>query len=195
MISKNKRMKGNRTFVGIFPPPDIQSAVAILLSPLTQNAPAIRWERQEKFHVTMKFLGDVLPEQLHQLQTLLDQECQSIRRFEIVLTTVGCFPTVNAPKIVWMGSSGDENARLGDCFKAVERACISAGFKKNERPFHPHMTLGRVKGNISENLIKKIENTTFEPLQFLCTELLIMKSDLSPSGSAYSQLSSIPLTH
>ncbi len=188
-------MKGIRTFIGIFPPPHIQSAIEDILLPLKPNASVIRWEKQEKFHVTVKFLGDVLPEQLRQLQSSLNQEGRSIRRFEIPLTTIGCFPAERSPKIVWIGSSRDENTLLVDYFKAVEIACTSAGFKKEERPFHPHITLGRVKGKISENLIKKIENTTFEPLQFLCTELLIMKSDLSPSGSAYSQLSSIPLTH
>ena len=188
-------MKGIRTFIGIFPPPHVQSAIADILSPLKPDAHAIRWERCEKFHVTMKFLGDILPEQLHQLQSFLMQQSRSLRRFEISLTTIGCFPTAHFPKIVWIGSSEDENAQLGECFNAVESACLSAGFKRDERPFHPHITLGRVKGNIPESLITKIENTTFEPLQFLCTELLIMKSDLSPSGSAYSQLSSIPLTH
>lgn len=188
-------MKGIRTFIGIFPPPHVQSAITDILTPLESDARAIRWEKQVKFHITMKFLGDILPEQLHQLQSFLIQECRPIRQFEILLKSFGCFPTTHAPKIVWIGSSGNENDWLVDCFKAVESACTSAGFKKDERPFHPHITLGRVKGNISENLIKKIENTTFQPLQFLCTELLIMKSDLSPSGSAYSQLSSIPLTH
>ena len=188
-------MKGIRTFIGICLPPHIQSAIADILSPLKPETTAIRWEKQEKFHITMKFLGDVLPEQLRQLQSSLNQECRSIRRFEIPFTTIGCFPAEHSPKIVWIGSSGDENTFLVDCFKVVENACTSAGFKKEERPFHPHITLGRVKGKITENLITKIENTTFESLQFLCTELLIMKSDLSPSGSAYSQLSSIPLTH
>ncbi len=188
-------MKGIRTFIGIFPPPRIQSAIADILLPLKPDTPAIRWEKQEKFHITVKFLGDVLPEQLRQLQSSLNQEGRSIRRFEIPLKAIGCFPAKHSPKIVWIGSLSNENTLLVDCFQAVENACTSAGFKREERPFHPHITLGRVKGKISENLIKMIENTTFEPLQFLCTELLIMKSDLSPSGSAYSQLSSIPLTH
>ena len=186
-------MKGMRTFIGIFPPPHIQSAIAEIQSSLKIDDSGIRWEDQKKFHVTMKFLGNVPQDQLHQLYIVLERKSQSISRFEITLTNAGCFPTARAPKTVWIGSWMDQNILLQDCFTAVENACASAGFKKEERRFHPHITLGRVKGKISENLIKKIENTTFEPLQFLCTELLIMKSDLSPSGSAYSQLSSIPL--
>ena len=188
-------MKGVRTFIGIFPPPHIQSAIAEIQSSLKIDASAIRWEVQKKFHVTIKFLGTVSSEQLQRLQPLLTEKGQSINQFEIKLTNIGCFPTAHAPKIVWIGSLGDENILLADCFTAFETTCISAGFKKEEHQFHPHITLGRVKGKISENLIKKIENTTFEPLQFLCTELLIMKSDLSPSGSTYSQLSNIPLKH
>jgi len=186
-------MKGIRTFIGIFPPPPIQSTIADIILPLKQDAAAIRWEKQEKFHVTMKFLGDVLPEQLRLLQFSLQNIGPTIHRFEIPLTSIGCFPALRSPKIVWIGSAHEQQALLAECFSAVEKTCIAAGFKNEARPFHPHITVGRVKGKISGNLIKKIENTTFEPLQFLCTELLIMKSDLSPSGSAYSQLSSIPL--
>ncbi|MGA7161526.1 MAG: RNA 2',3'-cyclic phosphodiesterase [Bacteroidota bacterium] len=188
-------MKGGRTFIGIFPPPHIQSAIAEIQSPLKIDAPIIRWEAQKKFHVTMKFLGDVQPEQLNRLLPLLIQEGQSMNQFTITLANIGFFPATHSPKVVWIGSLGDENVPLSSCFSHVDSMCIAAGFKKEERQFHPHITLGRVKGKISENLIKKIENTTFEPLQFLCTELLIMKSDLSPSGSAYSQLSNIPLKH
>ena len=186
-------MKGIRTFIGIFPPPHIQSAIADILSPLKPNTPAVRWERQEKFHITMKFLGDVSAGQIGPLETSLFEAGKSIQQFDILLARIGCFPPSHSPKIVWVGSGEDTIVPLTECFTIVERKCVSAGFKKEERPFHPHITVGRVKGKVSENLIKKIENTTFEPLQFLCTELLIMKSDLSPSGSAYSQLSSIPL--
>jgi 2'-5' RNA ligase len=102
---------------------------------------------------------------------------------------------VHAPKIVWIGSQPSDNLDLSRCFGAVEEACAEVGFKKDEWAFHPHITLGRVKGKISGNLIKTIENTTFEPLKFPCTELLVMKSDLSPSGSTYSKQHTITLKH
>ena len=186
-------MKGIRTFVGIFPPPQIQSTIAAIQSTLKADDAAVRWETQKKFHITMKFLGDIAPDQLSLLKSALNEAAQEERRFDIRLTSVGCFPNSRSPRIVWIGSAVDACAALVRCFNSVESACASIGFPKDDRSFHPHITIGRVKGKISENLIKKIENTTFEPLQFLCTELLIMRSDLSPSGSAFSQLSSIPL--
>jgi len=186
-------MKGIRTFIGIFPPPHVQSAITDILSPLKPDASVVRWERQEKFHITLKFLGDISSEQFRLLQASLLEAGKSIPHYEILLAQIGCFPSSHSPKIVWVGSAEDTKLSMTDCFTTVEKSCVSSGFKKEERQFHPHITVGRVKGKVSENLINKIENTTFEPLQFLCTELLIMKSDLSPSGSAYSQLSSIPL--
>jgi 2'-5' RNA ligase len=188
-------MKGLRTFIGIFPPPEIQRTIAAIQSTFKVDNSLVRWESQNKFHITVKFLGDVGEKQLRQLQALLDAGAETIPPFEITLLSVGCFPSVHSPKIVWIGSPPDDNPDLVQCFGAVEEACAEVGFKKDERAFHPHITLGRGKGKISGNLIKTIENTTFEPLKFPCTELLVMKSDLSPSGSTYSKQRTISLKH
>lgn len=186
-------MKSVRTFIGIFPPSGVQSAVAQIQTSLKIDSSPVRWEIQSKFHITLKFLGNISPAQSEQVRSLLMATGLSVGRFEVLFTRVGCFPTVESPKIVWIGSSREENAPLSDCSAVVDHLCVCAGFKTEERAFLPHMTLGRVKGKISRNLLKRIENTTFVPIQFLCTELLVMKSDLSPSGSAYSQLFTIPL--
>lgn len=188
-------MKGLRIFIGIFPPPEIQRTIAAIQSTFKVDNSLVRWESQNKFHITVKFLGDIAEKRLDQLQAVLDAAAGTIPPFEITLLSVGCFPSVHSPKIVWIGSPPDDNPDLIQCFGAVEEACAEVGFKKDERAFHPHITLGRVKGNISGNLIKTIENTTFEPLKFPCTELLVMKSDLSPSGSTYSKQRSISLKH
>jgi len=194
-------MKGLRTFIGIFPPLEIQRTVESIQSTFKADNSPVRWESQNKFHITVKFLGDISEKQLGQLQTHLDAAVVRIPPFEITLLSVGCFPSAHSPKIVWIGSPPGDNPELVRCFGAVEEACAEVGFKKDERAFHPHITLGRMKGlrprrgKISENLIKTIENTTFEPLKFPCTELLIMKSDLSPSGSTYSKQRTISLKH
>jgi len=194
-------MKGLRTFIGIFPPPEIQSAIAAIQSTFKADNSLVRWEAQNKFHITIKFLGDIAEKQISQLQTLLVTAVESIPPFEITLLSVGCFPSARSPKIVWIGSPPDENPEIVRCFGSVEEACAGIGIEKDERAFHPHITIGRVKGlrprrgKISGNLIKTIENTTFEPLKFPCTELLVMKSDLSPSGSTYSKQRTILLKH
>jgi len=188
-------MKGLRTFIGIFPPAEIQKTIGDIQSAFRADNSPIRWEPQNKFHITVKFLGDLTEGQFGPLQQALDAAVGAIPSFEITLLNAGIFPSPHSPKIVWIGSPPDANPDLLRCFGAVENGCAEAGFKKDERAFHPHITIGRVKGKVSGNLIKTIENTTFEPLKFPCTELLIMKSDLSPSGSAYSKQRTISLKH
>lgn len=188
-------MKGVRTFIGIFPPPEIQAAIAHSQALLKPDSSGVRWEAQNKFHITLKFLGSLTPPQLDKTRFELSRAGEILAPFNTILNSIGCFPDLRSPKIIWIGSSRDGNPPLSKCFAVVDEYCAAAGFKKDERPFLPHITLGRVKGKIPEVLIKKIETITFEPLQFLCTELLIMKSDLSSSGSAYSQQYTIPLKH
>ncbi|HTR81623.1 MAG TPA: RNA 2',3'-cyclic phosphodiesterase [Bacteroidota bacterium] len=188
-------MKGIRTFIGIFPPPEVQATISRVQHGLKKEDSAVKWEVENKFHATVKFLGDVLPGQLQELQSALTESSKTLPQFSVKLSTVGCFPDRNNPRIVWIGSNSDENAPLTECAAAVNELCVSKGFKKNDRAFHPHITLGRTKGKLSNGLIKTIENATFEPIQFFCKELLVMKSNLSPSGSAYSRLSTIPLKY
>ncbi len=186
-------MKGIRTFVGIFPPPEIQSALFAIQSRFKIEGSGVNWEEPKKFHVTFKFLGDIFGEDVSRLDSSLRNMAKVLTSFEVRLARCGVFPTAHSPKVVWVGSRPADNGSLVNAFGAVESACVSAGFKKDEREFHPHITIGRVKRKMPENLIQKVENTTFEPLIFPCTELLIMKSVLSPSGSTYSQQSIIPL--
>ena len=186
-------MKGIRTFVGIFPPPEIQSRLSEIQSKFKSEGSGVNWEEPKKFHITLKFLGDILPDDISLLDSSLRSATKALVSFEVRLTRCGVFPTAHAPKVVWVGSHPTDNASLADIFNEVEGACMLAGFKKDERQFHPHITIGRVKRKMPESLIQKVENTTFEPLIFPCTELLIMKSVLSPSGSTYSKQSIIPL--
>jgi len=187
--------KGVRTFVGIFPPAESLARVLEIQSVLKSADPSVRWETLRKLHITLRFLGDIDANQTQQILSGLAAVGNSLPPISIGLSRLGCFPRIDSPRIIWLGTGRIPEPELGRCALEVERVCVAAGIKEEERPFSPHITLGRAKGKISPSLIKTIESTTFEPVQFLCAELLVMKSDLSPSGSAYSLLSTIPLKH
>lgn len=186
-------MKGIRTFIAVFPPPEIQEKIFEIQRTLKIDSSPVRWEPNEKFHVTLKFLGKVSATQQTELRHLLESEVGYHSAFEVTLRQIGCFPGPRSPRVIWIGSSRDQNVKLVECAEAVDTLCSRAGFRKEERVFHPHITLGRVKGKISEDLLQTIESTTFDELRFPCSQLLVMKSDLSPSGSTFSQQFSISL--
>jgi 2'-5' RNA ligase len=73
--------------------------------------------------------------------------------------------------------------------KRIEDNLNKRGYAKEARKFTPHMTLGRVKNmdglvTLSEYLSRE----KFETDEFVVDKMLIMKSDLKPSGAEYTPL-------
>jgi 2'-5' RNA ligase len=105
---------------------------------------------------------------------------------------VGGFPNVERPRVVWIGTRANEN--LAKLQQLVEQSCVRRGFAREDRQFHAHITLGRVKGNRAlDRLTARLKSVTFEPSIARCTEIHMMRSDLKPTGSVYTHLQTIPL--
>lgn len=185
--------QSHRTFLGIFPPEEIQTELANIQAELKKEPSHVRWEPLEKFHITMKFLGDLNPQQFDNLCRHLPDAVKNFSSFEITLTHAGCFPSKKSPRIFWIGSEHNANAALVECYRTIESACVALGFAKDEHQFHPHITIGRAKGNVPLNLIKTLESITFEQLKFHCAKIAVMKSTLTQRGSFYSTIVNIPL--
>ena len=120
---------------------------------------------------------------------------KSVRQFPscaITYESLGAFPNLHNPRVVWIGIK--TNQTVLDLQAETETLCAKFGFPKEDRVFHPHITLGRVKE--SRNLVRlteAIKTITFEPIETFCPELLLMKSELHPGGSIYTILKSFPL--
>jgi 2'-5' RNA ligase len=152
----------------------------------------VKWELQDKFHITVKFLGDVEQSNIESLSMALADMVKQFPAFEITYDSLGAFPNLHNPRVIWIGAKS--NQVVFDLQSGVERVCTDFGFPKEERAFYPHITLGRVKGTRNlARLTDAIKTITFEPMQSRCSELLLMKSDLRPSGSIYTILKSFPL--
>jgi 2'-5' RNA ligase len=94
--------------------------------------------------------------------------------------------------VVWIGTASNQDVL--DLQLKIEQVCMEFGFPKEDRSFHPHITLGRVKGTRSlVRLTEAIKTITFEPIQSQCSEVLLMKSDLRAGGSVYTILKSFSL--
>jgi 2'-5' RNA ligase len=93
-----------------------------------------------------------------------------------------------------MGLTGDRD-RLAALHQVIEEALASLGIPKEERPFHPHLTLGRDKLNqLNEPLYKKMTGWgDRETASFPVEELVLFKSDLKPNGPVYTKLESFSL--
>lgn len=152
----------------------------------------VRWESQDKFHITLKFLGNLEPSKIELLIASLTKTISQYDSFDLLYESLGAFPNPHHPRVVWIGAK--PSRAVLELQASVERLCADLGFPKENRSFHPHITLGRVKGTRNlARLTEAIKNTTFEPIPSRCAEVVLMKSDLHPRGSSYTILKSIVL--
>ena len=181
-----------RAFIAVPTAEEVRDRIAKLQSRLIESDAHVKWETSAKFHITLKFLGDTEDQTLADLSTRLQPALLALPSFDIIYDALGAFPNVNQPRIVWIGAPASDAIRLVQ--NRVEEVCNELSFGREDRPFHPHITLGRVKGNRNRpRLTEQLKNTTFEPIQTHCTAVHIMRSELKPTGSIYTLLNSIPL--
>jgi 2'-5' RNA ligase len=187
-----------RSFVAVEIPVEIQSALASSSTPL-QTAlpkPLVRWVAPQNVHLTLKFLGDVSPANLELLAEALKVEAVSHETFTISVGTLGAFPNPRRARIIWIGL--DAPTALLALLRGVEAVTSSLGYASEERPFSPHLTIGRVGQNISGTDLQQIRNalegTSIGELgSFRVDAVHIFKSDLRPGGSVYTRLYTLPM--
>lgn len=183
-----------RSFIALPSSDELRSALAETVRRLSESRADVRWERDDKFHVTLKFLGNVEMAKLEELAAALAAEIGSVGELDLVYEGLGAFPSRERPRIVWAGVR--EHERLCALQATIEAICTRLGAGTPEdRPFHPHITLGRVKSDRGcDRLTAILKSITLQPVSARCSHILLMRSELHPTGSRYTALKSIPLT-
>ena len=115
--------------------------------------------------------------------------------FTVAVGGVGVFPGRGDPRVLWVGIGGDlpEAARLQ---QSIERQLLPLGFAPENRPFTPHLTLGRVKGKRGAGWRVDLERHEGEGSlgSFEVEECALVESRLDGSGATYSTLGRFPLS-
>jgi 2'-5' RNA ligase len=186
-------MPSIRSFIAIDTAPEVKAAIIEVEEKLRSADAEVRWESIEKFHITLKFLGNVDETKLHSLENELEKVLSPFSELKMTYQGVGCFPNQHHPRVIWIGAE-NQDGTLSRIQETIEGVSESFGFQREERQFHPHITIGRVKGPKNlKALVTEIGNTTFAPHSSLVKEVLLMKSDLKPSGSVYTVVRRFPL--
>ncbi len=181
-----------RLFFALDTPSTVRPSVATLLRTLQDSGADVRWEPASKLHSTVRFLGDTDPQLLESLSGTTSSLVLASPPPRILYRGVGAFPDKRHPRVVWIGMEDLEGA-LRNLHRELDRGLAILGIEQEKRAFHPHLTLGRVRGERNlPHLIRLLENCTFESEPASLRELLLMKSDLHPSGSVYTILQAFP---
>ncbi|PWH14051.1 MAG: RNA 2',3'-cyclic phosphodiesterase [Anaerolineae bacterium] len=186
-----------RAFIAIDIPPEIRQAISHETAGLRQACGrAVRWVATENIHLTLKFLGEVSSANLELLRQSIHAECAQTAPFEISVAGLGCFPNPRHPRVLWVGLSAP--SELTHLQRQIENAATRLGYTPEEKPFSPHLTIGRVREQITptelQTLRKLLEQSTVSALgTFTVREVHIYKSELRPEGPQYSRLATAQL--
>lgn len=182
-----------RLFCAVELPGEARAAAFAHLARLraTLAAPArVSWEREEKLHLTLKFFGDVEAGKVSALDAALDAAAAAAPPLALKLQVAGVFPAVGRPNVIWLGVS-DDTGDIARLHARIEDECAAAGFPRERRAFHPHVTLARVREASGETrrLARRHVNLGFGPVAFAAGEVVLMRSLFGPGGSKYTALS------
>jgi len=187
-----------RTFIAVDIPPSIQTAIQKKTGPLYKaiGSSLVRWVQPGNIHITLKFLGDVSLSTVDMLTQMLRLEADSCPTFDIHLGGLGSFPSLKRPRVIYIGIQAP--AELEALQHGVESAAARLGYESESRDFSPHLTLGRVRQNITSSDQQRIrhalETTKIDSLGTARVDSVhLYKSELKPSGSVYTKLFSAPL--
>jgi 2'-5' RNA ligase len=172
-----------RTFVAVFPPPEVREALfrAARDLPASKN---FRLVGPEKIHLTLKFLGDVAEDDLNSVKQALEPVRESHEPFEVSTSGFGAFPSERRARIFWVGV-GEGSGALRALARDVEDLLKPAGFEREGRPYMPHLTLGRAKGRpVKLDEVKKPSPA----LQFTVPGAELVQSVPGANGVTYSIL-------
>jgi 2'-5' RNA ligase len=188
-----------RAFIALEIPAKVQNNIHQATSKLrSEIGSLIRWVPAENLHLTLKFLGDISPTHVEFLMQMLRAEADAHNCFDIHLTEVGSFPGPRRPRVIYIGIQAP--AELRALQHAVESGAHKLGYQSEDRPFSPHLTLGRVKhashitASDQQKIRHALEQTKIDSLGTARVDSVhLYKSDLKPTGSVYTKLFSAPL--
>jgi RNA 2',3'-cyclic 3'-phosphodiesterase len=174
-----------RAFIAVDLDPELKRALQELILKLKKTGADVRWVGASGMHLTLKFLGEIGPDLVPAVETVVRTAAAAAPRFSLVLAGTGTFPGAGNPRVIWAGFR--EAPALISLQRAIEDGLEAAGFPREERDFHPHLTLGRVK---SRTRVREVllELEKFREIFFgemTAGKVTLFESVLKPQGAEY----------
>ena len=153
----------------------------------------IKWTESENYHITLAFLGDTGEEKIRAVAEMLKVICDGQGPFDMVIKGAGVFKNLKDPRILWTGIERSEI--LNSLFESVKLGLKNEGITLEERPFSPHLTLGRIKSIKNNDTLKSLiaryvdKEMQIQPVN----EVILYESLLFNSGPVYKPLGKFAL--
>ena len=178
-----------RSFVAVFPPESVLETVLETRRSLESMIPSVRWVAPANLHFTLRFFGDLDAGERKAAAEVIDRVAAERAGFQVELRGVGVFSSWKHPRVIWVGcgAGSDAFAELG---RALEMGFRDARLGKADKPFRPHLTIGRWRdfgATVTEDVVARV--SAIGALgTFAVNEVGLIQSRLSPKGSTYTPI-------
>jgi RNA 2',3'-cyclic 3'-phosphodiesterase len=180
-----------RIFVAVDLSAEARQRVSEYINDLKREFSDVRvgWEKSEKLHLTLKFLGAIDERTLTELEQGVRKTAAARHSFKLRIKDTGVFPNKKRARILWLGIEFEDES-LSELKESLEQETERIGFEREKRRFHPHLTIGRLREpQRSTQLVEKHLEKKYEPVEFGVSEIVIYESELQPTGSIYKVVS------
>jgi 2'-5' RNA ligase len=166
---------------------NVLNRIAAAQKLLMQTNADLKMVETSNIHITLRFLGGINAEMVDKVYAVMKNV--KFSPFNVRLSGLGVFPTLNYPRVVWAGIT-DGAQQLTSIFEQLEPQIHELGFAPDPNGFTAHLTIARVRSGANKqrlvDLVTKQANYDFGIIRADC--LRLKKSQLSPNGPAYSTL-------
>jgi 2'-5' RNA ligase len=185
-----------RSFLAFELPTEIKDHVRRISEDLKKSKLDVRWVKPDNIHLTVVFLGGIREGDISGIAREVERVCSGFHPFDFSLKGLGLFPDRKRPRILWAGYEGDVE-RITSLRDVLHECLIPFEIKEENRPFKPHLTLGRFRnpGRVDTKLDEiLVRHEGLSSPTFQASELVLFKSDLKPQGPEYTKLDSWELS-
>ncbi|GAB4573803.1 MAG: RNA 2',3'-cyclic phosphodiesterase [Rhodothalassiaceae bacterium] len=174
-----------RLFIGLELPDEAKTALALLRGGIE----GARWQSDDQYHLTLRFIGEVPPPILPEIAAALGR--LEGAGFELGLRGVGIFGEPERPRLLWAGVADPEP--LIRLHRRIDRLLAAIGIPSDMRKYIPHVTLARFSGRAGRVAPWLLAHDGFRFPPFMVGEAVLFESHLGHAAARYEPLLRVPL--
>lgn len=183
-----------RLFIALNLPADIKSELAKLVNILKAGSVGVSWCHQDDIHLTLHFLGNIRQEKIEQIKSVMQSLASRCGRLEFALGGLSAFPNLAHPRVIFIGLKQINGQSVYELQELLGEKLNNIKFATDQRPWKPHLTLGRVKTDFSQSAARiNTANLTITTKQFSVATFELIESRLKLSGPEYYKIMSYKL--
>jgi 2'-5' RNA ligase len=189
-------MESVRSFIALELSDETKKELSALIQQLKTAGADVKWSNPNNIHLTLKFLGHITHDRIDVVKKAIDTVAHATAVFQFTLAGTGAFPKPSYPRVIWVGIREGKQT-ICNLAEAIETYLEKNGFTREDRPFSPHLTVGRVKSSKNrQNLVAQLEGNAFASKHAVeVNHITLFQSTLRPQGPIYTPLHAARLSH